>query len=388
MITSIVVTFIAVLYYFYIDSFPTTVLTITQYAPYVIYTFGMFMAIQFNRSRIFFILLTLIISQIAVNPLWFNTYIYISICFFIPMNILFFSSLKERGYLTTWGLLRFGFIFLQACYLIWIYFGGYSKIITFMSSPIFPWEIGSPVPHYAFLLFIAALAIILVKLIAYKTFLDPFLLGVIISVFVSINFVENALLASIFFSSGGIILISAIIQLTYNMSYLDELTGLPARRALREEMMKLSGNYVIAMLDIDFFKKFNDKHGHDVGDEVLKMVAATIQQVKGKGKAYRYGGEEFTILFPSKNLKEALPYLEEVRQNIAKREFIIRDKNRPKKKPQTVVKNRNPLKKLHVTISIGASEKIKELKSPQEVLKAADKALYRAKKKGRNCVSK
>ncbi|KAB3529819.1 GGDEF domain-containing protein [Alkaliphilus serpentinus] len=172
------------------------------------------------------------------------------------------------------------------------------------------------------------------------------------------------------------------------MSYLDELTGLPGRRALKEAMLKLSGNYVIAMLDIDFFKKFNDRYGHDVGDEVLKMVAANIKQVHGNGKAYRYGGEEFTILFPGKTVSEALPLLEEVRQIIEKRSFVLRGKNRPKNKPKTVTKNNGQQKKLSITISIGVAEKTNDTRLPQDVLKNADKALYRAKKKGRNCVSK
>jgi len=72
--------------------------------------------------------------------------------------------------------------------------------------------------------------------------------------------------------------------------------------------------YVIAMLDVDHFKSFNDTYGHDVGDQVLKMVAAKINGVKGGGKPFRYGGEEFTVIFPRRRLAEAIPHLEEVRK--------------------------------------------------------------------------
>ena len=59
----------------------------------------------------------------------------------------------------------------------------------------------------------------------------------------------------------------------YQMAFRDELTGLPGRRALNERMQRLGRNYVLAMSDVDHFKRFNDTHGHDVGDQVLRLVA-------------------------------------------------------------------------------------------------------------------
>jgi len=90
----------------------------------------------------------------------------------------------------------------------------------------------------------------------------------------------------------------AIIKDSYSKAYLDDLTGLPGRRALNENLARLEGNYSIAMVDIDFFKQFNDTYGHNVGDEVLKFISVIIKNVSGGGKAFRYAGEEFTILFP------------------------------------------------------------------------------------------
>jgi len=146
--------------------------------------------------------------------------------------------------------------------------------------------------------------------------------------------------------------------------------------------MKLSGKYSVAMVDIDFFKKFNDTYGHDVGDQVLKMVAQVMKGVNGGGKPFRYGGEEFTIIFPGKSVNEAMSYLEELREKIEKSPFSQKDKNKNKKKRKTNGKI------LHVTVSMGVAEKNDKNKKSDEVLTAADKALYRAKKKGRNCVSK
>ena len=165
------------------------------------------------------------------------------------------------------------------------------------------------------------------------------------------------------------------------MAYIDELTGIPARRALREMLMKLGNKYVIAMLDIDFFKKFNDTYGHDVGDEVLKLVASNLANVSGGGRAFRYGGEEFTIVFPGKTIAEVIPHLEKLREQVSKAGYTKKPTKNSKAKKRST-------KQIFVTISIGVSERNTQNKSSSEVMKASDNALYRAKKKGRNCVSK
>lgn len=184
-------------------------------------------------------------------------------------------------------------------------------------------------------------------------------------------------------------LMVGIAQDIYRMAFMDELTGIPARRALIADMKKLGSTYTIAMSDIDHFKKFNDTHGHDVGDQVLKMVATQLSKISGGGKAYRYGGEEFTLLFPNTTVEQAEPHLEKIRDAVEKAKFTLRGSDRPKKKPkQGAKKAAKPANKiLSVTISIGASEKQSSHKDPMAVMKSADEALYRAKKAGRNQVS-
>ena len=168
------------------------------------------------------------------------------------------------------------------------------------------------------------------------------------------------------------------------MAYIDTLTQIPARRALEEAFLKLGSTYSVAMVDIDFFKKFNDTYGHDVGDEVLKLVAEQLNSVKGRGKAFRYGGEEFTILFANKKHDEILVYLEEVRKSIAKRAFTIRSIERPEEKPEKKVKQKKQ-QKVNLTVSIGVAHAPIDGKTSTQIMKKADVSLYKAKESGRNC---
>jgi len=135
---------------------------------------------------------------------------------------------------------------------------------------------------------------------------------------------ENASNALIIASA--IFLSIAILRDSYKMAYRDELTGLPQRRALNEQLLTLGQKFSIAMLDIDHFKKFNDKYGHDVGDQVLQMVARRLNKIRGSGKVYRYSGEEFAIVFAGEHLHDASYFLEEVRKSIQDYEMVIRQK--------------------------------------------------------------
>jgi len=180
---------------------------------------------------------------------------------------------------------------------------------------------------------------------------------------------------------------AAVAHEAYQMAFRDELTGLPGRRALNERMQRLGRNYVLAMSDVDHFKKFNDTHGHDVGDQVLRLVASKLSKIGGGGRAYRYGGEEFALVFAGKSIDECMPHLEVIRQSIETYAIQLRN---PDSRPQDDQQGRQRrsgagASSVSVTVSIGVAERV-EQRTPEEVLKSADQALYNAKGAGRNCV--
>jgi GGDEF domain-containing protein len=180
-----------------------------------------------------------------------------------------------------------------------------------------------------------------------------------------------------------------VLQETYRLAFRDELTALPSRRALNERLKALGRRYAVAMVDVDHFKKFNDAHGHDVGDQVLRMVASRLARVGGGGRSFRYGGEEFTVLFPGKGVGDALPALEALRAEVEAYRMAIRSAGRPrgKRAGKRRRSDASDARTVSVTVSIGVAEASEKHDRPEAVIKAADRALYRAKRDGRNRVS-
>ena len=161
-----------------------------------------------------------------------------------------------------------------------------------------------------------------------------------------------------------------------DMAVTDQLTGIPNRRKLMEEgprmldVCRRAGKPCSAlMIDIDFFKKVNDTHGHAVGDQVLRHVAAEIaRHVRGSDLLGRYGGEEFALVAPNSGREEALQLAERLRRSVEM--HPVRVAGRP----------------VPVTISIGAASVPKAPHSLETLLERADAALYAAKQGGRNRV--
>lgn len=158
----------------------------------------------------------------------------------------------------------------------------------------------------------------------------------------------------------------------------DALTGLANRKALdtvlREttQTARSSKEPVSFLLaDIDHFKQFNDRNGHSVGDQVLKLVAKCLREnLKGRDLPARYGGEEFAVVLPATTLKDAAILADQLRGSIASRQ--LRNRKSGENYGQ-------------VTISIGVAQ-FREGEDIQAMFERADKALYAAKKSGRNRV--
>ena len=158
----------------------------------------------------------------------------------------------------------------------------------------------------------------------------------------------------------------------------DALTGISNRKMFDMELrraardaMENGSDLSLLMIDIDFFKKFNDTFGHQVGDEVLKLLAGTLAKtVKGTDIPVRYGGEEFAVILPSTNLDGAYSVGEAIRTRISTKKLINRQTNTSLGK---------------ITVSVGISQ-FDYGERIADFIRRADQALYTAKKLGRNRV--
>ncbi len=165
---------------------------------------------------------------------------------------------------------------------------------------------------------------------------------------------------------------------TEREALIDALTGLHNRKAfdrkakdLHEAFQKDGAGFSVIMLDIDFFKSFNDKYGHQTGDEVLRIVGSMLHDtLKGRDFPARYGGEEFVVFLPGTTLKNACIVAEQIKRNISARNL-------------KVIKTGESLG--NITVSLGVSE-INSGDTIDSIIERADKALYLAKDSGRNNV--
>ncbi len=333
--------------------------------PWVIAVCGGLLALRFHRSSL---AMSLLVALAILPGCGFPPSL---LCVLVPLNLLLLALTPRAEALWLFVLL------VQGATLSWL--SG-----PYQDGLLHRWEALtiSPIP---WLVAVAALSVLTWK--AYKT-PAPLEAAQLAVGLAALAGMAAGPAAPLWATAAGLAVVLALVQHSYRMAYLDELTELPGRRALKEEMSRLRGNYTIAMLDVDHFKKFNDTYGHDVGDQVLRLVASRLRRAGGGGKAFRYGGEEFTVVFPGRTVDDAWDPLDELRETIEHTPMTLRAADRPKKKPSHVQRGKGGGgQKVSVTISIGVAERSEKQPTPERVVKAADKALYKAKKNGRNQVA-
>lgn len=365
---------------------PQAVLNGIIFLPIVLAFLVISLSIHFNRSTVFFYVILISITNMALGLEQVETELsYGLLSGLLPLSLLLLTVLPDRGILSIRALpaylvLAAGFIFSSVMILYspeWIH---QILLTEWLPARYFDW---TQQPQTVIFISITALVAMLVL---YFVRPSPHMsagFGVLIILTAQLHFGDADRSLNVFSSIALLMCLYAVLQESWRMAYLDELTELPARRALREKFQKIGGLYTVAMVDVDHFKKFNDTYGHDTGDAVLRMIATKLNKVSGGGTSYRYGGEEFSVVFNGKNREDALPHLETLRETIASTPFVINRASRRKNDKKT---RRSKNKSVKVTVSIGVADSKSKTSSPWDVLKFSDKALYRAKGKGRNCI--
>jgi diguanylate cyclase (GGDEF)-like protein len=370
--------------------------TIADIYPYTVFIVALLLGWRFSRSRLIFAILVLAIADRTIFYLNFEQHealelhlrIFNIVAFFTPINIMLIALIKERGIFTLHGIGRFLIILGQPLIFYQIIKYHLEYAFNFLDYPIIQSAFLDRIPltQPVLLIYLLAFLVTILNYVLKQDVVDGNFFWVLATSFFAFLSNANQPFSTIYFSSAGLILIVSVLEYSHSMAFRDELTGLPARRSLNETFLKLPNRYSIAMVDVDHFKKINDQYGHDVGDQVLRMIATKLQRVSGGGKAFRYGGEEIVLIFAGKGVSEIKPHVEDLRETIATNRFFLRSDKRPRKKPQDLSSVPKSRKIIPISISIGVAERDENHDTPQEVLRAADQALLRAKKSGRNRV--
>jgi diguanylate cyclase (GGDEF)-like protein len=392
---------------------------------------GLLLAWRFHSSRAFFALLVLFLAQQATALLGSAHAVpgtpgliaLEAVAFLVPLDFAAIALMQERGFIVSATAPLALFLFVQ------------SVIVAVLcraaedspSLPLRGHHAAAPAaswPEYVWFMIAAAGLFLLVRSLLTRKPVDAALFWSLCAFCLSLHFIGTARMSIAYAAAASVILAISIIETSYLLAYHDELTSLPSRRAFNDALLRLQDPFVIAAVDIDHFKRFNDTYGHDTGDQVLRLVAGNLASVTGGGEAYRCGGEEFTILFPGKTLPEVMDHVERLREKIESSQFHLRSEDRRQNSRGNVGQERvggdqvardqdrrnrdrrnlrvrkrgrtgdairqlahsQPDMPLSVTVSIGVAASTSNKPYPDTVMEAADKALYRAKANGRNRV--
>ena len=368
---------------------------------------GLLLAWRFHSSRVFFALVALFLARQAIVflllgniPLRGLGYTALEVAIFlVPLNLLFLSVTRERGFTLAIVGSTLIFLFVQSTLVAAFARAGqdypsaaHTRLHT--AVPL----ISSP---YTWVAFGVAAVFLVVRSILLRHPSDSAFFWSLTSFFLALQAGAVGKAATAYFATSTLILALSIIETSYLLAYHDELTTLPSRRAFKDALLRLEAPYSIALVDIDHFKRFNDTYGHDTGDEVLRLVASSLARVTGGGRAYRCGGEEFAIVFSGKTTAEVVDHLEQLRSTIESSSFRVRGSDRrqlPRGPDRRNDRGSRPrsgraIRKLteagrqsalSVTVSIGIAACTQEKTDPEQIVQSADKALYRAKAGGRN----
>jgi diguanylate cyclase (GGDEF)-like protein len=357
--------------------------------PVLVLALAAALAVRFGRGRV---LLALLVLTVADRALASAPALRDALGLMIPVNLAVVGLLPERGLLTAAAARRGAVLAAQVVLLALLARPDEADIAALLATSFLPPALTgwTPLADPAIAASAAALALFGVLFVRRPNATARGFFWALVASLLALSapaggWADALAPATFLFATGGLVLSTTVIETSHAMAYRDGLTGLPSRRALDEALRTTEGRFTLAMVDVDHFKRCNDTYGHEVGDQVLRMVAAALAGVAAGGRAFRYGGEEFAVLFPERDVEACRPALEDLRAAVERTTFTLRGADRPRKRPRKPAR-RSRRHTVAVTVSIGVAGRAAAHPPPDDVVRAADQALYRAKKAGRNRV--
>lgn len=364
-------------------------------APYFLLLTALLLSHLFKSARVGMMVIILLVGYTIIltrlqSPLeQGTTYLeYLLLAVALPINLLYMIIVRDQKLTSRFGVFFFLAIGMEIgwCALLVQQFGELSSY--FQQHPILVRAASvSPMPVLLIVLLSILICISTLRLLRKNSIEDHAAFISVLCSTITLVFFNVPFISSLVFSLAGLLLVANQVSFSHQLAFVDGLTEIAGRRALEDELKHLGRRYTLAMLDVDHFKQFNDTYGHEIGDDVLKLVAKQMACCEGGASAFRYGGEEFTLLFKGKTTEHCLPFLDALREDIAHYPLVLRDQSRPYDDKQGRQKRgrASDKKPVNITVSIGYAD-ASQADTPEDVLQLADKALYKAKEAGRNCI--
>lgn len=356
-----------------------------------------FLNLWFRQDELFFLLFLTLFTYLFLGYFnlpaqtqnsYYSMIAFPLICLLYPVNVYFlFQSNVKDSFIYSFAK-KF---FILLCQITFIYFFTYfiptlfgapfllafeSKIHTILN---YSFGLSSVIPLTSIFIFAICLFLLVCRKIHKIEQIQACVVTLYSVTFFSFFLISHPFFFHLCFIGAVSCVLFSLLQISHKMAFLDELTNIPGRRALMTELKQIDAEeYSLAMIDIDHFKRLNDTYGHEVGDQALRTIAATLSQHIHTGTLYRYGGEEFILLFPRKQLDDILDEMESTRVLVSNSDFFLRPKTSQKKQA-----NQPYMASVHITVSCGVAQK-QPLQTYDEVINLADQALYKAKQTGRN----
>ncbi|WP_394142330.1 GGDEF domain-containing protein [Vibrio chagasii] len=363
--------------------------------PYILLSVAVLLCHTFRQGRMAMVSVTMLVAYLVIQvrlqtPLSTGTTLLelSLLAALVPVTCLLVYAFPDTGVNSK---SMFLYALVLALFMIWaqlivshFHAGGFE---SWSEGLLFTVRDFSKLPFVLVLYSLCLVGLTAILVLVYNRSIDVVVYSAILLASSTFIFFDVQYISSTMFSLSGTLIIIYVMSASHDMAFNDQLTNIPGRHALEVDMKHLGRKYSMAMVDIDHFKKFNDTYGHDIGDDVLKLVASILKETTGGARAYRYGGEEFTIIFKGKHAEQVEEHLQTLVSEVHNYDMTIRNaKERPDNHDEGIKKrgkNGQSAEVVNVSVSIGLADST-TTKHPEEVLKLADQALYKAKKTGRN----
>jgi diguanylate cyclase (GGDEF)-like protein len=362
--------------------------------PLAVYGAGLVLAWRYRRSRVAAVLLGLFMMDVLLRPssgtlqpgvgsVWDASGVFF--LFLLPIVV----AMKDRGVFSPRGLVQVAIIpvGLAIGLMVWAV---RPEVLSWTWQTLLPWDLSGLQLSDAKVA-VGLLALLFIGGLAGGRGhrLDKGFFWIVLAFLLALRGGPDSVESTIYLTVAGLMLVVNVLEKSYALSLSDSVTLLPARRALRREIKQAGTPCALALVSVDHHKTLDDRYGRDASDGVMKKIAQDLRMVGRHARPFRYGGDNFALVFAGKGRNEVLGDLEALRADIEDFRYAVRAKVPGNGKGDAAG---YPSARWSLTVTVGVAEREEEggwwAARFGALDRAARGALHRGQKAGGNTVSK